>query len=88
MTMMSDPCVKDNVVRVGTLPIGIHLYLYDYLPAFRDTAGHGRQLGVMADEVEQVLPEAVSIEADGYKRVKYAMLRITPVDVIAAFCRR
>lgn len=42
-----------------------------------DLHGHGRQFGVMADEVEQVMPEAVSVHPDGYKMVDYAMLGIS-----------
>jgi hypothetical protein len=33
----------------------------------------------MADEVEQVMPEAVSVHPDGYKMVNYAMLGISRV---------
>lgn len=72
----SDAALKENVVRVGQHPLGIGLYLFDYLPAYRDEWGHGRQLGVLADEVETVMPEAVSVHADGYKVVDYAMLGI------------
>ncbi len=36
----------------------------------------GRQFGVMADEVEAVLPQAVVMHPDGYKRVDYALLGI------------
>jgi hypothetical protein len=53
------------------------LYLFDYKPEFRDTCGHGRQFGVMADEVEQVMPEAVSVHPNGYKMVDYAILGIS-----------
>ncbi len=74
MTMMSDRRAKQNLLRVGTHPIGVGLYLFDYRPDFRDVWGHGRQLGVMADEVEAVMPEAVSRRLDGFKVVDYAML--------------
>ena len=77
MTMvgqMSDRSAKENIIRVGTHPLGIGLYLFDYKAEVRATAGFGRRLGVMADEVEQVLPEAVAVHADGYKRVNYALL--------------
>lgn len=74
MTMMSDRSTKENIVRIGDHPIGIGLYLFDYKPEFRDAWGHGRQLGVLADEVERVMPDAVSMHTDGYRRVDYAML--------------
>ena len=75
MTMtLSDRATKENIVRVGTHPLGIGLYLFDYKPEYCDAAGHGRKLGVMADEVETILPQAVSMHPDGYKMVDYAML--------------
>ncbi len=73
----SDRLTKQNIVRICTHPFGIGLYLFDYKPEFRDEWGHGRQFGVMADEVEQVMPEAVSIHPNGYKMVNYAMLGIS-----------
>lgn len=77
MMMASDPRAKQNIVRVGDHPLGIGLYLFDYLPQFREQWGHGRQFGVMADEVEAVMPEAVVVHADGYKAVNYGMLGIS-----------
>ena len=74
---MSDPAVKQNRVRIGEHSPGIGLYLFDYKPAFRDACGHGRQFGVMADEVEAVMPAAVSVGRNGHKQVDYAMLGIT-----------
>lgn len=71
---LSDPRAKQNVVRVGTHPLGIGLYLFDYKPEMRDAHGHDRQLGVMADEVETLLPAAVRITADGYRMVDYGLL--------------
>ena len=74
--MNSDRTLKQNIVRVGTHPAGFGLYLFDYKPEFREAAGVGRQFGVMADEVEAVLPQAVVMHPDGYKRVDYALLGI------------
>ena len=74
----SDRRIKENIVLLDDhLVGGIRLYLFDYKCEYRDTWGHGRQLGVMADEVERVMPEAVSVHPDGYKRVNYAMLGIS-----------
>ncbi|NMQ18985.1 tail fiber domain-containing protein [Candidatus Competibacter phosphatis] len=77
MTKHSDRLTKENIVRIGIHPLGIGLYLFDYKPEFRDAWGHGRQFGVMADEIEKVMPEAVSVHLDGYKMVNYAMLGIS-----------
>ena len=73
-TMTSDRRVKENIVEIGTHPLGIGLYLFDYKPEFRAAWGHGRQLGVMADEVETVRPEAVLVHPNGYKMVDYGLL--------------
>ena len=76
MTKPSDRNVKQNIVRVGFHPQGMSLYLFDYKPEFHEMAGHGRQFGVMADEVEAVMPEAVVMHPNGYKQVDYAILGI------------
>jgi hypothetical protein len=73
----SDRRAKENIVRIGTHPLGIGLYLFDYKPEFRDQCGHGHQFGVMAQEVEVVMPEAVCVHPDGYKAVDYGMLGIS-----------
>jgi len=74
------PCserrVKENIVRIGDHPLGFGLYLFDYRPEFRAEWGQGRQFGVMIDEVERVVPEAVSMHHDGYKRVDHSLLGI------------
>ena len=72
----SDRAYKTNLARIGTHPLGIGLYLFDYKPEFQESSGFGRQFGVMADEVETVLREAVVTDVDGLKRVNYAMLGI------------
>jgi hypothetical protein len=77
MRVGSDRAIKQNVVRIGDHPFGIGLYLFDYKPDYRTRCGFGRQFGVMADEVEAVMPEAVSTHPDGYKMVDYARLGIT-----------
>ena len=62
----SDRRLKSNIVRIGTHPLGIGVYEYDIADR--------REIGVMADEVEQVKPEAVTRGADGYQRVYYGKL--------------
>lgn len=77
MMAPSDPAYKENVRQVGTHPAGFGLYLFDYKPEFRDAFGHGRKFGVMADEVETIVPEAIAVNADGYRSVDYAMIGVT-----------
>lgn len=74
--MNSERRVKENIVRIGTHPLGIGLYLFDYKPQYRKAWGRARQFGVMAEEVETVLPNAVTFDRRGYKVVDYAMLGI------------
>lgn len=68
--------MKQNIVKIGEHTLGFGLYLYDCKPPFCDTLGQDRQFGGMAQEVEQFVPEAVSITSDGYRQVDYAMLGI------------
>jgi hypothetical protein len=70
----SDIRAKENIVVVGKLPNGLTVYEFEYKPEFKDEAGHGRYRGVMAHEVEQIIPEAVITTADGYKAVNYSMV--------------
>jgi len=63
---MSDRRLKSNIVRVGDHPLGIGVYEYDIFG--------GRQRGVMADEVEKVMPDAVLEHPSGYKMVNYGKL--------------
>ncbi|SMF96660.1 Tat (twin-arginine translocation) pathway signal sequence [Methylomagnum ishizawai] len=62
----SDRRLKTDIVREGTLPNGLALY------SFRYTWSQQRFVGVMADEVEAVKPQAVSIHRTGYKMVDYS----------------
>jgi hypothetical protein len=71
----SDIATKENIKQVGVLPSGINVYEFEYKPEFKATAGHGRYVGVMAQEVEQVIPEAVAIGAHGFKMVDYSKVR-------------
>ena len=67
----SDIRVKQDIVQVGRLDNGFPLYAFQYKPEFRDECGHGFHIGVMAQDIEQVIPDAVSVHADGYKMVDY-----------------
>jgi hypothetical protein len=68
----SDIATKENIKQVGVLPSGINIYEFEYKPEFKDAAGHGRFVGVMAQEVQKVIPEAVAVGADGYMMVDYS----------------
>jgi hypothetical protein len=64
----SDVRLKHDVHCVGTTVFGLPLYRFKYI---------GRPEtyeGVMAHDVLQVMPSAVSVGADGYHRVNYSAL--------------
>jgi hypothetical protein len=64
--MSSDRRLKSDVQRIGTTKHGLPLYEY--------TIFGERQRGVMADEVEKVMPDAVLTDPAGFKMVNYSML--------------
>jgi len=64
----SDIRLKRDITQVGEVDSGINLYRYRYL--WSDTI----YVGVMAQEVAAVKPDAVLRGADGYLRVDYARL--------------
>lgn len=70
----SDIRMKENIVPVGYLPNGLPVYEYEYKAEFKDIAGHGKHIGVMAHEAEQLVPEAVVMQSNGYKSVNYGAL--------------
>ena len=70
--VISDIRLKRDITQVGELDSGIGLYRYRYL--WSDTT----YVGVMAQEVAAVMPEAVQRGADGYLRVDYARLGLRP----------
>jgi hypothetical protein len=79
----SDRRLKQNIVHVCVLGNGLNLYLFDYInPSC--AVELGRQLGVMADEVANVMPEAVSTSPAGFKMVDYGLLDIQPADFVAS----
>ena len=66
--IMSDLRLKKNVIKLGThKTLGIGLYIWDYIWGEKGA-------GVMAQELEKVMPEAVITMKDGYKAVNYSML--------------
>ena len=72
----SDQSIKENIIKIGRLDNGINIYKFDYRPEYKDTWGHGTHIGVMAQEVEKVIPEAVATHKDGYKVVNYSLLGV------------
>lgn len=63
--LRSDRRLKEGVERVGWLDNGLAVYRFRYL------GDSTPRIGLMADEVEQLHPEAVTTDAFGYKLVDY-----------------
>ena len=70
----SDIRMKENISLIGQLPSGLNVYNFEYKPKFKDLAGHGAFTGVMAQEVEKVIPKAVVTMPNGYKAVNYSLI--------------
>lgn len=68
ITKWSDRRLKRNIEKVGLRPDGLGVYAYNYL--WSDEP----QIGVMADEVAQLRPEALGPVVDGYATVNYGAL--------------
>jgi endosialidase-like protein len=66
----SDIRLKHDIALVGRLDNGLGLYHFSYIGSEK------AYVGVMAQEVEGVMPEAVEYDSDGYRRVHYDMLGI------------
>jgi hypothetical protein len=63
---LSDRRLKSNIKRIGTHKLGIGIYEYDIM---------GRhEIGVMAQEVEKVMPEAIGRHQTGYMMVDYGRI--------------
>lgn len=65
---LSDRRLKTDIEKVGTGKRGLPLYRFSF------KGSKARFTGYMADEVEKVVPEAVFVAPDGFKRVNYWMV--------------
>lgn len=63
MFKFSDRRLKSHIRRIGTLFNGLPVYLYKI--------GNRIELGLMADEVGEVMPEAVITHPSGFRMVNY-----------------
>ena len=67
----SDIALKHDVVLLGHLANGLGYYRFSYLGSSK------AYVGVMAQEVQGVMPDAVTRGGDGYLRVYYEKLGLT-----------
>jgi hypothetical protein len=73
--MMSDIRTKENIKYLGDLTNGLPFYEFEYKSEFKAIGGEGKFIGVMAQDVEKVQPEAVIELPSGYKMVNYGALQ-------------
>lgn len=66
--LFSDRRLKTDIHRVGTTNDGLPIYTYRY------KVGGPVQMGVMAQDVERVAPDAVSVHPSGFKMVDYGRI--------------
>ena len=71
---LSDVSLKTNIEPVGKLPNGINLYTWDWNEEGKRIAGDAPTYGVIAQEVQEVAPEAVTRGDHGYLMVNYSKL--------------
>lgn len=64
----SDVRLKKNIVKLGALPNGVGIYEYEW-----KTGGFGKMIGVLAQEVQKLIPEAVRNDPSGFLVVDYRM---------------
>lgn len=64
---LSERRIKTDIRAVGVLPSGLKVYSFRYI------WGGPERLGVMADEVKQIIPHAV-FDVGGYDAVNHAAL--------------
>lgn len=70
---LSDENAKTDIVKVSTLDNGLSLY------RFRYRWSDQQFVGVMAQEVQRIVPDAVARRRDGYLYVDYGKLGLAPM---------
>ena len=68
--MASDVRLKENITKVGNSPSGINIYEWNYI------GNKQRYRGVMAQEILERHPEAVTLQPDGYMSVYYGKIDV------------
>jgi hypothetical protein len=66
--MFSDRRLKRDIKRIGAMPSGLPVYQFRYV------WGDDIQTGVMAQEAIELFPEAVSMDASGFWKVRYDLI--------------
>jgi len=81
----SDERLKENLEPIGSAinKVGqLTGYTFDWIPMPEIHVHQGRDIGVIAQEVEKVLPEIVEERGNGYKAVKYEKLTALLIQAV------
>ena len=70
----SDVRLKNEITFVGKLENGIKIYKWKWNEKGKELAGDQVEFGVLAQEVQKIVPEAVKRGPDGYLMVNYGAL--------------
>ena len=87
----SDERLKENVESIGSAiekVEAINGVTFDWIPIEGIHVHEGHDVGVIAQEVEKVLPELVTTRDNGYKAVKYDKLTAVLIQAVKELSKR
>ena len=87
----SDERLKENVESIGSAVEkveAINGVTFDWIPMEGIHVHEGHDVGVIAQEVEKVLPELVTTRDNGYKAVKYDKLTAVLIQAVKELSER
>ena len=71
----SDERLKTNIVKMGKLKSGLNIYKWDWIKGAKELgANMNHTMGVLAQEVKEIFPDAVILDASGYYKVNYGAI--------------
>jgi len=71
---LSDKRLKQNIIKIGKTKEDIGIYIWKWKEFAKKIVGDVPNIGVIAQEVMRIKPEAVIIGNDGYLRVNYSLI--------------
>ena len=87
----SDERLKENVEAIGSAVEKVEAiggYTFDWIPMEGIHVHSGHDIGVIAQEIEAVLPELVTTRDNGYKAVKYDKLTAVLIQAVKELSER
>ena len=87
----SDERLKENVEAIGSAVEKVEAiggYTFDWIPMEGVHVHSGHDIGVIAQEIEAVLPELVTTRDNGYKAVKYDKLTAVLIEAVKELSER